>query len=162
MRNRARVFSKRRRVAIKCKSTHQRGRSMIKHALACAALAVLSATAAHAQDIITPHITVQHLYIKYCTGRGREYAICAAYIGGVEDAMRQTGMLVSAMPADTPIAVRRALAPKAICAHVPNTRRNAIQAFKDWVPSNRKHWGESAYFGVATALASTWPCPVPK
>jgi len=135
----------------------------IKRAFASGALAVLFATAAHAQSgAIPPQTTVQHLYFKYCTARGREHAICAAYIGGIEDAMRHVGELVSAMPADTPAAISRALVPNAICPDDTVTRGAAVQAFRDWVHPNRTHWGEPAFFGVATALASTWPCPVSR
>ena len=72
--------------------------------------------------------------------------------------MRQVGMLVGAMPADTAIAVVDALVPNATCPDETATR-SAGQAFKDRVHPHRRHWGGPACFGVATARAGTWPCP---
>ena len=134
----------------------------IRFTLAATALAVLSTADAQAQGAKPPLMTVQKLYIKYCMAQGTDYSICTAYIDGVADEMRQIGALVSAFPADTPTTVKSALAAKAICAEDTTTNRAAVQAFKNWAQPNRKYWSEPAYFGVATALASTWPCPGPK
>ena len=134
----------------------------IKHTLGCAALAVLCTTAARAQETKPPLMTVQKLYIKYCMAESPDYSVCAAYIGGVADEMRQIGMLVRTLPTGTPITVVRALAPEAICGDYTATNGDEVQAFKNWAQPNPKYWAEPAYSGVVAALTSMWPCAIPK
>jgi len=107
-------------------------------------------------------MTVQKLYFKYCMAQSSDYDICAAYIAGVADEMRQIGFIVSALPARTSITAIRDFAFKGICGDYAATNDDEVEAFKDWARPNPKYWAEPAYAGVETALTSTWPCRVPK
>jgi len=128
----------------------------IKYASAAAALiSILSALAAQAQDRLA---TVQYLYTECTTN---PTGVCALYITAVAETMWPNGHILSTLPTDTSVTVKRAVAAGAICFAGKVPAAAAVQAFKNWAGPNPQFWGDSRFDGVVMALRSTRPCPVP-